>query len=114
MLAFREDLRAGPGNQYRVLELCGQAAVRRDGRPAVFPHVALDAVASHGQDGFCGEFKANRQRGNQTWLQSSVIVPIVSRVMRTYCECLPFNHLPWHVITCCETRKQNSVLNLAL
>jgi hypothetical protein len=42
-LAFREDLGSSPGYEYRVLELRGQASVRRDGRPPVVPHVAVGA-----------------------------------------------------------------------
>ena len=56
MLALGEDLCAGPGDEDGVLELRRQAAVRRHGRPAVLPHVALDAAASHGQDRLCPEF----------------------------------------------------------
>jgi hypothetical protein len=39
-LTFREDLSSSPGDEYRVLELRGQAAVRRHGRPPVVPGLA--------------------------------------------------------------------------
>ena len=45
-LTSGENFSSGPGDQYCVLKLRGQAAVRRDGRPAVVPHVTVDA--SHG------------------------------------------------------------------
>jgi hypothetical protein len=51
LLALGEDLGSGPGDQYGVLELRRQAAVRRHGSPAVVPHVALDAP--HGYDRLC-------------------------------------------------------------
>ena len=52
-LAFGEDLSSGLGDEDGVLELCGHAAVRRQRRPPVVPHVALDAVAPHRQDRLC-------------------------------------------------------------
>jgi hypothetical protein len=36
-----------------VLELRGHAAVRRQRRPPVVPHVALDALLPHSQDRLC-------------------------------------------------------------
>lgn len=64
LLAFGEDLCAGPGDEDGVLELRRQAAVRRHGRPAVLPHVALDAVASHGQDRLCPELRTASVKSN--------------------------------------------------
>lgn len=58
MLTLGQDLCAVLGDQNRVLELRVEAAVHRDGGPAVVPHGALRAP--HGQSRLCSRITTNQ------------------------------------------------------